>query len=140
MVNAVSAVSSTQNAVLKPSVQNGDVATATPSASASNIDYVVSGIYVNNLQNVAILEYRSLQTGEILQQYPNQAQINAFKSAERLAQQANLKQQSAPAAEIQHAAAPSPEILQTAGTTQDHVSPAPASSSISGGRTTSIVA
>jgi hypothetical protein len=50
-----------------------------PSASASG--FVSSHIRVDNLQNVAILEYRSSRTGEVIQQYPSQAQINAFRRA-----------------------------------------------------------
>ena len=42
--------------------------------------FVSSSIRVDNLQNVAILEYRS-ETGEVVQQYPAQSQIDAFKRA-----------------------------------------------------------
>ena len=45
--------------------------------------FVSSSIRVDNLQNVAILEYRS-ETGEVVQQYPTQSQIDAFKRAAAL--------------------------------------------------------
>jgi len=45
--------------------------------------FVSSSIRVDNLQNVAILEYRS-EAGEVVQQYPTQSQIEAFKNAARL--------------------------------------------------------
>ncbi len=86
MVGVVNAVSYAQNAVLKSGIQNMPAPAPVPAPSLSSIDFVTSGIYVDNLQNVAILEYRSSQTGEVIRQYPDQAQINAFKAAERLAQ------------------------------------------------------
>ena len=49
--------------------------------------YVSSSIRVDNLQNVAILEYKSSETGEIKEQYPTQKQIEAFKSAQKLQDQ-----------------------------------------------------
>src|SRR3984957_2709182 len=103
MVNVVSAVSAAQNATLKLGVQSTAPATPAPPPPLSSIDFVVSGIYVNNLQNVAILEYRSSQTDQVLQQYPDQAQINAFKAAQQLAEQASLRAQQSAAA---HAAPP----------------------------------
>ncbi|MCE9508526.1 MAG: hypothetical protein K8R48_09495 [Alphaproteobacteria bacterium] len=48
--------------------------------------FVSSSIRVDNLQNVAILEYRS-EKGEIIQQYPTQTQIDAFKRAAALQDQ-----------------------------------------------------
>jgi hypothetical protein len=104
MVNAVSAVSGAQTSTQNTNVQSAAPATpaAAPPPSISSIDFVVSGIYVNNLQNVAILEYRSSQTDQVIQQYPDQAQIDAFKAAQQLAEQANLRQQQSAAA---HAAA-----------------------------------
>jgi len=62
MVSVVSAVSGAQTSTQNITVQSTTAATSTPAAapppSISSIDFVVSGIYVNNLQNVAILEYR----------------------------------------------------------------------------------
>ena len=150
MVNVVSAVSSAQNASLKPSVQSSLSTTPAPPPPLSSIDFVTSEIYVDNLQNIAILEYRSSQTGQVVQQYPNQAQINAFKAAQRLADQATTSHQTEAAA---HEAAAAAAATQEAGTT-DHVSAAPATTSedtggsgastaetgSSGGRTTSVVA
>ena len=140
MVDVVSTISSSQNTSLKPSVQSAPVASAPPEASNANTDFVTSCIYVDNLQNVAILEYRSSQTGEVVQQYPNQAQINAFKAAQQLAHQASLKQDSAPTSDVHQAA------VQSAGAgASDHVATTPAppagsSGGSSGGKTTSIIA
>ena len=50
----------------------------------ADLNFISSSIRVDNLQNVAILEYRSSKTGEVLQQFPTQAQIEAFKHAEQL--------------------------------------------------------
>jgi len=54
------------------------------SLQIADIDFVISSIRVDNLQNVAILEYRSGKTGEVMQQFPTQTQIEAFKHAEQL--------------------------------------------------------
>jgi len=121
MVNVVSAVSAAQNPSLNTGVQNSAPATPAPPPPLSSINFVVSGIYMNNLQKVAILEYRSCQTGQVLQQYPNQAQINAFKAAQQLAEQASTKQQAEVAARQQAAAAVVTTDSHETDTT-DHVS------------------
>ena len=141
MVDVVSTVSSSQNTSLKQNVQSSSVASAPPQASSSsvesNVDFVTSCIYVDNLQNVAILEYRSSQTGQVVQQYPNQAQINAFKAAQQLAHQAGLKQESAPAPDVHQAPVQSAAPDQVATTAP---APSTGSSGSSGGKTTSIIA
>lgn len=81
MVDAVSAVS-VQNAILRSGSQGG-VSAHLPEAP-QNAEVVSSHIRVDNIQNVTILEYVSSKTGEVVQQYPTQAQINAFKRAESL--------------------------------------------------------
>ena len=110
MVDVVSAVSSVQNAVLKPSVQSTSAPSAPLPPSTSSTDFVTSGIVMDNLQNVAILEYRSSQTGQVVQQYPDQAQINAFKAAEHLARQAASLKQPQPQ---EHMAVSSVDVHQT---------------------------
>ncbi len=52
-------------------------------ASESSQNFVSSAIRVDNLQNVAILEFRRAD-GEIVQQYPTQTQIDAFTKARSL--------------------------------------------------------
>lgn len=54
------------------------------SFQSPDVDFVISSIRVDNLQNVAILEYRSGKTGEVMQQFPTQTQIEAFKRAEQI--------------------------------------------------------
>ncbi|MCK5555711.1 MAG: hypothetical protein KAI76_05700 [Alphaproteobacteria bacterium] len=54
------------------------------SFQSADVDFVISSIRVDNLQNVAILEYRSGKTGEVMQQFPTQTQIEAFKRAEQI--------------------------------------------------------
>ena len=66
-----------------PGSKPRDVAVPAPAESVqkrSGGGFVSSSIRVDNLQNVAILEYRS-ETGEVVQQYPAQSQIDAFKRA-----------------------------------------------------------
>jgi hypothetical protein len=116
MVDIVGAITSAQNLVLKPGVQDTSAPTPAPPPPLSSIDFVTSGIHVDNLQNIAILEYRSSQTGEVIQQYPNQAQINAFKTAQSLAHAAELQHQA-----VDHHAAVDAHPVTT-GTTGGHVS------------------
>lgn len=86
MVGIVNAIASAQNAALKSAVQSMASPEPAPPPPLSSINFVASGIHVDNLQNVAILEYRSAKTGDVIRQYPDQSQIDAFKAAERLAQ------------------------------------------------------
>ena len=90
----------------------------------ADMNFVSSSIRVDNLQNVAILEYRSSRTGEVLQQFPTQAQIEAFKHAEQLqvAQKQELHRATqrniapvvnAASAEVSSSVAPAP-VVQTA--------------------------
>ena len=111
MVSVISSVSGTQNTTLKADAQSSAPATPAPAASSSSANFVTSGIHVDNLQNVAILEYRSSETGEVIQQYPNQAQINAFKAAQHLAEQA--KSEAVPVHHESTAAAPQQAPAQT---------------------------
>lgn len=62
----------------------GVAAVAAPEADQRKAgNFVTSSIRVDNLQNFAILEYRN-QSGQVVKQYPTQAQIDAFKNAQRL--------------------------------------------------------
>ena len=150
MVDAVSSVSLVQNATLKQSAQSEDAsaasatASATASSAADQNNYVSSSIFMDNLQNVAILEYRSLTTGEVVQQYPTQSQIDAFKRAEHLSQKFHHttevpvpEQSAAPHVAITSAKAPSapaPAAATTASSGGD------AGGGNSGGSTTSVLA
>lgn len=88
MIDAVSTLS-VQSAALRYTPQSaGDSSAAIGAANQAN--FVTSRVRVDNLQNVAILEYVS-GNGQVVQQYPSQQQIRAFKRAEQL--QANQEQQ-----------------------------------------------
>lgn len=84
MVEAVGTVSM-QVAAAKTTARSSASATVTSSgaSSSSGDTFVSSAIRVDNLQNVAILEYRS-SDGEVVQQYPTQTQIDAFTRARAL--------------------------------------------------------
>jgi len=86
-------------------------------------DFVKSAIYVDNLQNVAILEYRSSESGEVVRQYPTKGQIEAFKRAEQLQQKVaeRFAQESAAVVSAPSAEAPSVAVTSSAP------APAPAS-------------
>ncbi len=93
MIDVVSTLSVSTSVRQQP--QAGVSASTSGDADASHFDpanFVSSRIRVDNLQNVAILEYRSSRTGEVVRQYPTQSQIQAFKRAAQTVQ-ADISQQ-----------------------------------------------
>ena len=111
MVELIGAVSSVNNAPPpKASIREREAAPVIP-RNVSEINFVNSGIFVDNLQNVAILEYRASETGELINQYPTQAQIDAFKSAQRLADDASSG--STVSVTVPQEAAPQPAAVST---------------------------
>lgn len=97
---------------------------------ASQKNFVSSSIRVDNLQNVAILEYRS-EAGEVVQQYPSQSQIEAFKNAERI--QTETRHAEATHQQAAHEASPPAEHHAAVKTPaapaphETHAAPAPPS-------------
>jgi hypothetical protein len=86
MVETVNTLS-VSNAPARSAPQAAAVLSGQADVSApdtSSVDFVASRIRVDNLQNVAILEYRSGRTGEVVRQYPTQVQIQAFHQAEHI--------------------------------------------------------
>ena len=122
MVDAVNIVT-VQNTTPRTSSQSEAPSAPAETTSVTKNSFVTSSIRVDNLQNVAILEYRSSRTGEVVQQYPTQSQIDAFKRAESI--QAERKA-SAP----HHEAAPQAEHNggETAAAAPAVHTPAPAPS------------
>ncbi len=51
---------------------------------AHEIEVVTPRIRVDDSANLAILEYRSNKTGDLIRQFPSEGQIKAFKEAESL--------------------------------------------------------
>jgi len=82
MVDVISAVSG-QSSTLRLGSQGAATSPPSEPATQASAELVSSHIRVDNLQNVAILEYRSSRTGEVVRQYPTQSQIDAFRRAER---------------------------------------------------------
>ncbi len=147
MVDAVSIVS-VQGTALRLGSQGGS-ASAAPPVPAAPVEegFISSHIRIDNLQNVAILEYVSSKTGEVVRQYPSQAQINAFKRAQSLQAEAPearaIESGSPPPAAPRHttesapqsqAPAPAPHQAQAAAP-----APVPASTEGAGGSTTSVL-
>lgn len=118
MIEAVG-TSAVQGAILGSLSQRAVVVAAieTSTPSFSSRSTVLPYVRVDSLRNVALLEYRN-GDGEVVQQFPTEAQIRAFKSAERLqehrraeAAKESSKQAAAPAPQesSQQAAAPAPQ-------------------------------
>jgi len=83
MVDAVSTLS-LQSSAPRALSQAAVVASSEAPAQGADGEFVSSYIRIDNLQNVVILEYRSSKTGEVVDQFPTQAQISAFKHAAQL--------------------------------------------------------
>lgn len=82
MIDAVN-TSTVQSASLRPTSQT--VAFSPVSAAASfSSQYVSSRIRMDNQLNVAILEFRSGSSGEVIRQYPTEFQLRAFQRAAQL--------------------------------------------------------
>jgi len=143
MVDVVNTVSSIQNTPLRSVSQSVSVVAPAEAAQSVNADFVSSRIRVDNLQNVAILEYVSSKTGQVIQQYPSQSQIDAFKRAEHIqieAQQheVHVSVDAAPASPP----APEPAAVNTpAPASTAEPAPAPAAAEGTGsGQITSVLA
>ncbi|MDD9901809.1 MAG: hypothetical protein OXT65_12605 [Alphaproteobacteria bacterium] len=124
MVEAVSTLSVKGSGQRVPPQASASVASS-PSALNVARDLVASRIRMDNLQNVAILEYRSSE-GEILRQYPTQKQIDAFKQAQRLAErgrEARVAAEAARSAPRSEAAAVAPEGVPVAAPTETASAP-----------------
>lgn len=89
MIDAVSTLSSVK-ATLRPSVQS-QTSYSGSSSTASRNAFLVSRIRMDNLQNVAIIEVRTRDTGEVVNQYPTEDQIRAIKRAAEL-EERNIQQ------------------------------------------------
>lgn len=123
MVDAVSNVTLQSSAPRQQPQNAAATVSAEPAASGGSSDqfFISSAIRVDNLQNVAILEYRS-QSGEVVRQYPTQGQIDAFRRAEHLSQR---KEAETPAVSSE------PQPAQTTANTAPPPAPAPASAASS---------
>lgn len=124
MIDAVGTLS-VSNTNLRASSQAAVVSAAASTAGRAAGGFVSSYIRVDNLQNIAILEVRETDTGEVLQQFPSKSQIQAFKRAEQLQrvreEAPQVVETSAPSdistdgeTAIEAAPAPAPQVVNTA--------------------------
>lgn len=118
MLDAVNILKS-QASVTSPVTRSEAVVASSESAQQKAGNFVTSSIRIDNLQNFAVLEYRN-QAGKVVEQYPTQTQIDAFKSAQRLLE----KRPEGVAPEPQTAAAPkarkdvAPQYAPSSATTE----------------------
>lgn len=90
MIGSVATSHSSAIAPRVPSPVMSAVASA-PQASSMGQSVVSSRIRVDTLLDLAILEFRSASTGEVVRQYPTEPQIRAIQRAAQL--EANKEQQ-----------------------------------------------
>ncbi len=91
MIDAVSTLSSVK-ATLRPVAQSQTSYSGSSSLGSRNA-FLVSRIRMDNLQNVAIIEVRARDTGEVVNQYPTEEQIRAIKRAAEL-EERNIQESS----------------------------------------------
>lgn len=122
---------------------------AAPVADSNSKFFISSRVRMDNLLDIAILEFRATDTGDIIRQYPTENQIRAFQRASELdtrqadaaAQQAShdrqeaLLQQETVAVHASAPApsAPSPAPVQTVSTPAPQVAASAPPSSGGGG-------
>lgn len=89
--------------------------------------YVSPRVRVDNLTNIAMIEFRDSETGAVVNQFPSEKQILAFQKAESLGENApETAQAAAPQQQAKPQAAPSaPAAVDKGG-----VSPAPETTSV----------
>jgi hypothetical protein len=83
MVDVVNNVIAQQAAAQRSKPQSVAASASVGAAAPRGGGFLSSRIRVDNLQDVVFLEYRS-SDGEVVEQYPTQGQIEAFKRAEHL--------------------------------------------------------
>jgi hypothetical protein len=76
--------STLQSQALRTASQAAVAAFASGTAAVPSKQFITSRIRVDNLLNVAILEYRSSDTGEVVRQYPTDPQMRAIQRAAQL--------------------------------------------------------
>ena len=82
MIEAVSTLS-VQNSALKAQTQNAQVVTYSEPVERAEGAFINSRVRVDNLLNVAILEYRN-SGGEVIRQYPSKSQLRGYERAAQL--------------------------------------------------------
>ena len=92
MIDAVS-TSQVQSTALRSIPQNTRV-TPVESAPSNNSQFFISSrVRVDNLLDIAILEFRAAETGDVIRQYPSESQIRAFQRASELDARRESQQQ-----------------------------------------------
>lgn len=87
MLNAISTASVTAPPLKEPPQQAVSSVASQPAAAAKPKpmpDFTVSSIRVDNHLDLAILEFRSVKTGDVERQYPTEKQIAGYQRAAQL--------------------------------------------------------
>lgn len=102
MIESVNTVPVQSSAALKAMPQSSASYSVAANVSAA-ANFISSRIRVDNLLDMAILEVRSSDTGDVVRQFPTEYQIRAFQQADR---EATMTQETARAVAADNAAAP----------------------------------
>lgn len=100
MIDAVSTLSVQSNAArVTPQASAPVPAVSSSSSIAAEQSYASSRIRVDNYLDMAILEVRSTDTGDVIRQYPSEYQIRAFQRASEITSRSQSTSEKAARAE-----------------------------------------
>lgn len=100
MIDAVSTLSVQSNAPrVTPQASAPVPAVSSSSSIAAEQSYASSRIRVDNYLDMAILEVRSTDTGDVIRQYPSEYQIRAFQRASEISSRSDSSSEKAARAE-----------------------------------------
>jgi hypothetical protein len=123
MIDAIG-TSNVQATALRASSQSASRYATAPVESNSG-GFVTSRIRVDNLLDIAILEVRSSDTGDVIRQFPTEYQIQVFERAERAATRDGGPRPSAAAVDTSAALSSRPPVYSAQAST---TAPAPSPS------------
>lgn len=128
MINTISTVSAGGPAARATAQAAASYVPTAPVANSYNDFFISSRIRMDNQLDMAILEFRSSETGDVVRQYPTESQIRAFQRAAELeARETESRQRAQVEASLQQTRntnTPEPS-LNTAQVQSDNNNPAP---------------
>jgi hypothetical protein len=116
MIEAVSTLSVQSSPARESAPEGGVYVPETNAALTAAQDFVASRIRMDNLQDVAILEYRSSE-GDVIRQYPTEKQIEAYKRAQSVQEHSRASARAEVARETAHSSHSTSDVhVETAHT------------------------
>lgn len=129
MINTISTVSAGGPAARATAQAAASYVPTAPVADSNNDFFISSRIRMDNQLDMAILEFRSSDTGDVVRQYPTESQIRAFQRAAELeARETESRQRAQVEASLQQTRntnAPEPSVNTAQVQSSGNNNPAP---------------